>query len=415
MNLSLYIAKRYLFSKKSHQVINIISGVAVAGISLATIAMICTLSVFNGFSEVVEMQFTAFDPQIRISIKEGKTFDRNSENINKVLSLPEIVVASASLEDRAMVQYKEQQAMIVLKGVERNYNKLTQIEKALIGSGTFILSDSIANYVIAGGGVASALNSGIYFTDPLEVYAPKRGKRANIANPSANFKKDYLYASGAVFAVNQPKYDNNYLLTSIEFTQKIFGRNSNEVSSIGLFLKDGSNEKQTISKIKEILGEGFNVQNRYEQQEDIFKIMQIEKFISYIFLSFILLIACFNIIGSLSMLVIEKKRDIETLRNLGAGEKIITDIFVFEGVMISALGALIGILIGIAICFIQQNFGVVSLGDSNSFAVSSYPVRLDTNDIILVFATVIIVGVISVGIPIRLLTNRILRKSEIKK
>ena len=414
MNLSLYIARRYLFSKKSHQVINIISGVAVAGIALATIAMICTLSVFNGFTEVVEMQFTAFDPQVKIETAEGKTFDALDKRITAVTSLPEVVTATQCLEERAMVQYNGQQVMVMLKGVEENFTELTRIEDALFGNGTFIIKDSTTNYAVIGAGVTSALNCGIYFTHPLEVYAPKRNKKANITNPASNFKKDYLYASGVVFAVQQQKYDNNYLLSSIDFARNIFNRGSSEVSSVELRLNEKCNETSTIKKIEKILGRDFTVKDRYKQQEDVFKIMQVEKFISYIFLSFILLIACFNIIGSLSMLVIEKRQDIETLRNLGAGNKLITDIFVFEGCMISALGAVSGIVLGIGICMIQQHFGVLSLGDG-SFAIDSYPVKLDSNDILLVFATVLIIGAAAVGIPVRLLTKRILKESEQKR
>ena len=217
-----------------------------------------------------------------------------------------------------------------------------------------------------------------------------------------------------VFAVQQQKYDNNYLLTSIDFARNIFNRGSSEVSSVELRLNEKCNETSTIKKIEKILGRDFTVKDRYKQQEDVFKIMQVEKFISYIFLSFILLIACFNIIGSLSMLVIEKRQDVETLRNLGAGNKLITDIFVFEGCMISALGAVSGIVLGIGICMIQQHFGVLSLGDG-SFAIDSYPVKLDSNDILLVFATVLIIGAAAVGIPVRLLTKRILKESEQKR
>lgn len=408
MKFSLYIAKRYLFSKKSHQVINIISGVAVAGVALATVAMVCTLSVFNGFQELVAMQFTAFDPEIKITASHGKSIDMQDARIAHIISMPQIEIATRCIEDKAMVQYNGRQVMVTLKGVEQNFNNLTNIEEALIGNGDFILNDSIAHYAVPGAGLTAALNCGIYFVSPLEIYAPKRGRKVNINNPATNFNKGELHASGVIFAVNQPKYDDNYILTSFEFARKIFGRDENEAGSLEIRLSNGANLEKTQKEIKEILGSDYTVQNRYEQQADIFKIMKVEKIISYIFLTFILLVACFNIIGSLSMLILDKKQDIETLRSMGADNKLIANIFIGEGSIISALGAASGIVMGIILCLLQQYIGFLTLGDGN-FVVNSYPVKLEGNDILIVFATVLAVGFFSVGIPVRLLTRRILK------
>ena len=409
MNLSLYIAKRYLFSKKSHQVINIRSGVAVAGVALATMAMVCTLSVFNGFLGIVEKQFTAFDPQLKITAVQGKYFNASDERIEKVASLPQIGIVTHCIEDKAMVQYEGRQAMITLKGVEENFEQLTDIEKALIGNGTFLLKDSTASYSVSGAGLVSTLNCGIYHTQPLEIYAPRRGRKVNITNPASNFNKGFLHSSGVIFAVQQPKYDSNYLLTSIDFTRKIFERKTEEVSSIEISLQVNSNEAAVKKEIENILGNDFLVQDRYQQQEDIFKIMKIEKFISYIFLSFILLIACFNIIGSLSMLVIEKKRDVYTLRSMGADNSLITNIFIAEGAMISTFGALAGIATGVILSLLQEHFGILSMGGGGSFVVDSYPVAIETYDILIVFATVLIVGLTAVWLPTKYLTKRLLK------
>ena len=408
MNLSLYIAKRYLFSKKSHQVINIISGVAVAGVALATMAMVCTLSVFNGFQGIVEKQFTAFDPQLKITATKGKCFDTSEAGLAAVASLPQVSIVTRCIEDKAMVQYDGRQAMITLKGVEDNFEQLTDIRKALIGNGTFILSDSTTSYAICGGGLVSALNCGIYHTRPLEIYAPRRGRKVSLANPASNFAKGHLHSSGVIFAVQQPKYDNNYLLTSIDFAREIFGRGENEASSIEISLHAGCDEAAAIKEIEALLGEDFVVKDRYRQQEDIFKIMKIEKFISYIFLSFILLIACFNIIGSLSMLVIEKKRDVSTLRSMGADNSLITNIFVAEGAMISIFGAAIGIAAGVLLCLLQEHFGLLTMGGGGNFVVDSYPVAIHWSDVLATFATVIVVGLVAVGLPTRLLTRRVL-------
>lgn len=408
MNLSLYIAKRYLFSKKSHQVINIISGVAVAGVALATMAMVCTLSVFNGFQGIVEKQFTAFDPQLKITATKGKCFDASEAGLAAVASLPQVSILTRCIEDKAMVQYDGRQAMITLKGVEDNFEHLTDIDKAIIGNGSFILKDSTASYAVPGAGLVSALNSGIYHTKPLEVYAPRRGKRVSLSNPASNFAKGHLHSSGVIFAVQQPKYDNNYLLTSIDFAREIFGRGENEASSIEISLHAGCDEAAAIKEIEALLGEDFVVKDRYRQQEDIFKIMKIEKFISYIFLSFILLIACFNIIGSLSMLVIEKKRDVSTLRSMGADNSLITNIFVAEGAMISIFGAAIGIAAGVLLCLLQEHFGLLTMGGGGNFVVDSYPVAIHWSDVLATFATVIVVGLVAVGLPTRLLTRRVL-------
>ena len=408
MNLPLYIAKRYLFSKKSHQVINIISGVAVAGVALATMAMVCTLSVFNGFQGIVEKQFTAFDPQLKITATKGKCFDASEPGLAAVASLPQVNIVTRCIEDKAMVQYDGRQAMVTLKGVEDNFEQLTDIDKALIGNGSFILGDSTASYAICGGGLVSALNCGIYHTRPLEIYAPRRGRKVSLTNPASNFAKGHLHSSGVIFAVQQPKYDNNYLLTSIDFAREIFGRGENEASSIEISLHAGCDEAATIKEIEALLGEDFVVKDRYRQQEDIFKIMKIEKFISYIFLSFILLIACFNIIGSLSMLVIEKKRDVSTLRSMGADNRLITNIFVAEGAMISIFGAAIGIAAGVLLCLLQEHFGLLTMGGEGNFVVDSYPVAIQWSDVLATFATVIVVGLVAVGLPTRLLTRRVL-------
>lgn len=407
MKLSLFIAKRYLFSKKSHQVINIISGVAVAGVALATMAMVCTLSVFNGFSGIVEKQFTAFDPQLKITPANGKSLDVTDVRVVDVMKLPQVSVAAQSVEDKAMVQYGGRQVMVTLKGVEENFNELTEIEQVLIGKGSFILSDSVTDYAIPGGGVSSSLNSGIYHVKPYEIYAPKRGKKVNLTNPTSNFNKGVLHSSGLIFATNSSKYDNSYILAPIGFVRNIFDRDDNEASSVELLLKDGADVGRTKETIRKMLGAEYVVQDRFEQQADIFKIMKIEKYISYIFLTFILLVACFNIIGALSMLIIDKRKDVDTLRSLGADNRLTINIFVLEGIIISALGALVGIMIGVIVCLAQQYFGLLSLGDGN-FIVESYPVRVELADILAVFVTVAAVGVVTVAIPVRMLAKRLL-------
>ncbi len=407
MSLSFYIARRYLFSKKSHQVINIISGVAIAGVTLATIAMVCTLSVFNGFKEMVAQQFTLFDPDIKITATAGKGFKIDSTQHSAIAQLKNVEVVTLAVEDKAMVQYEGRQIMINLKGVEDNFAKLTDIESAMRGSSNFLLHDDINNYALPGIGLISNLNCGLYHVKPLEVYAPRRNGRVSMSNPASNFRTGRLHSSGSTFIVNQPIYDDNYLLTSIEFARKIFGRNTDEATSIEIKTSKTANPADVKAEIKKILGEGYLIEDRYEQQKDIFKVMNIEKFISYIFLSFILLIACFNIIGSLSMLIIEKRNNMETLRAMGATDKTISEIFLFEGSMISMIGAVGGTIIGILVCLLQQEYGIIGLGGAaDGFIVDSYPMKMELQDIAIVFATVFFVGITAVWLPVKILTKR---------
>lgn len=410
MNLPFYIARRYLFSKKKHNAINIISGISVCGVALATLALVCTLSVFNGFQDMVAGFFTAFDPELKITVREGKVFEPNAETFQEVRALPEIDVWTETLEENAMVQYKDRQAMAVIKGVEDNFEQLTSIDSLLYGAGEFILHDSIVDYGVLGVELISELGTGLQFVDPLQVYAPKRNVRVNMANPSASFNRDYLFSPGVVFVVNQQKYDARYILTSLDFARNLFNYDT-EVSAIELKLKPDADISAVQKKISRILGDDFVVLNRYEQQVDVFRIMEIEKFISYLFLTFILAIACFNVIGSLSMLILDKREDVETLRNLGADDRLIARIFLFEGRLISLFGALAGIASGLLLCYLQQRFGIISLGGgSGSFIVDAYPVSVHATDVILIFVTVIAVGFLSVWYPVHYLTRRLLKK-----
>ena len=410
MNLPFYIARRYLFSKKKHNAINIISGISVCGVALATLALVCTLSVFNGFQDMVAGLFTAFDPELKIMVREGKVFEPNGVAFQEVRSLPEIDVWTETLEDNAMVQYKDRQAMAVIKGVEDNFEQLTSIDSLLYGAGDFILHDSIVDYGVLGVELISELGTGLQFVDPLQVYAPKRNVRVNMANPSASFNRDYLFSPGVVFVVNQQKYDARYILTSLDFARNLFNYDT-EVSAVELKLKSDTDVSAVQKKISRIVGDDFVVLIRYEQQADVFRIMEIEKFISYLFLTFILAIACFNVIGSLSMLILDKREDVETLRNLGADDRLIARIFLFEGRLISLFGALSGIILGLLFCYIQQRFGIISLGGgSGGFIVDAYPVSVHVTDVILVFVTVITVGFLSVWYPVHYLTRRLLKR-----
>jgi lipoprotein-releasing system permease protein len=411
VNLPFYIARRYLFSKKKHNAINIISAISVCGVALATMAMVCTLSVFNGFQDTVADLFTVFDPELKVTIGEGKVFDAQDPRIQAIRQMPEVDVLTETLEENAMVQYKDRQTMAVIKGVQDNFEQLTAIDSILYGAGEFLLNDSVVDYGVMGIELVSTLGTGIRFVDPLQVYIPKRNGKVNLANPAASFNMGYLYSPGVVFVVNQQKYDGQYILTSLDFARRLLDYTT-EVSAIELKLKPGSNISVVKEKIGKALGDGFVIRNRYEQQEDVFRIMEIEKLVSYLFLTFILVIACFNVIGSLSMLILDKKEDVNTLRKLGADDRLVSRIFLFEGCMISFYGAIIGIVLGLVLCWVQMAYGIVSLGGGSAagnFVVDSYPVSVHFGDVIVIFITVFTVGFLSVWYPVRYLSKRLLK------
>ena len=410
MNFPFYIARRYLFSKKSTHAINVISGISVVGVAVATMALVVTLSVFNGFHDLVASFFTQMDPQLKITPVKGKTAPADDPILTKIRHLPEVEVATECLEEQALAVYGDRQQMVIVKGVEDNFNQLTHIQEILEGDGDFELHAADLSYGIPGLGVAYQLGLGYTYEHPLRIYAPRREGQLNMANPTEGFVVDDLYSPGVVFCMKQGKYDKNYILTSIAFTRHLFDLDG-RLSSLELRLKPGSDFERVKSQMEELSAGKFYVQDRYEQQDDTFRIMKVEKLIAYVFLTFILMIACFNIIGSLSMLIIDKKEDVVTLRNLGATDHQITRIFLFEGRMISAIGAILGVLIGLLLCWLQQQYGIVRLGSSEgSFVVDAYPVSVHPWDIVLIIITVIAVGFLSVWYPVRYFSRRLLRQ-----
>lgn len=408
MNFPFFIARRYLFSKKSTHAINVISGISVVGVAIATMALVVTLSVFNGFHDLVASFFTSFDPQLKITPVEGKSVAADDPVLTQIRQLPQIEVATECVEDQALAIYKSRQMMVMIKGVDDNFDQLTHIKEILIGEGDFCLHAADMDYGIPGIRLAEQLATGYSYDQPLHIYAPRREGQFDLTNPTEAFEEDDLYSPGVLFNVRQAKYDKNYIITSIAFARRLFDQQG-MLTSLELRLKPGSNFERTKSEIKQLCGDRFTVKDRFEQQDDTFKIMKIEKFIAYIFLTFILMVACFNIIGSLSMLIIDKKDDVVTLRNLGASDKQIVRIFLFEGRMISAIGAVIGIIVGLLLCWAQQQFGIVALGSSSgSFIINAYPVSVHPEDIILIFVTVLIVGFLAVWYPVRYFAKRLL-------
>lgn len=409
MNFPFYIARRYLFSKKSTHVINIISGISVVGVAVATMALVVTLSVFNGFHDLVASLLTSFDPQIEIVPTKGKTAPTDDPILTKIRNLPQVDVATESVEDQAMAIYKGRQAMIKVKGVEDNFSELSHINDILYGDGEFSLHAANLQFGVVGIRLADNLGMTADWDGQLKIYAPKREGQLDLMNPTEGFVEDSVISPGVVFSVKQARYDRDYVLTSIVFARNLFGQQG-MLSQLEIRLKPGSDLDAVKAEMQKIAGSKYRVLDRMEQQADTFKIMKIEKFIAYIFLTFILAVACFNIIGSLSMLIIDKKNDVVTLRNMGASDKQIVRIFLFEGRMISAIGAILGILVGLLLCWLQQVYGLVSLGrSSGSFIVDAYPVSVHPEDIIIIFITVLAVGFASVWYPVRYFAKRLIQ------
>lgn len=406
MALHFLIAKRYLFARKSHHAINVISWISVCGVAVATMAMVCTLSVFNGFQELFSTLFCNFDPQIEITSRQGKVFDPTSKEFDAIRKMKEVAIFTEVLEENALLKYQDRQVPATIKGVADNFEQLTSIDSIIV-NGHFMLYDSLVDYGTLGVGLANVLGTGSSFVDPLEVFAPKRGVRINMTNPAASCTQDYLFVSG-IFSLEQPEYDEKYVIVPLHFARRLFDYEK-EVSGIELKLTPNTSVPELKDKIQKALGDGYFVKDQYEQQEDFYKMMNLEKWISFLILSFIMLIATFNIIGSLSMLIFDKKDDIITLRNLGANDTFITRIFLIEGSLISLGGVLSGIILGIILTLTQQYFGILRLGESNTFIVDSYPVRLDMTDLILVFITVLIIGFFAVWFPVRYLGKRWLK------
>lgn len=412
MNFPFYIARRYLFSRKSTHVINIISAISVTGVTVATMALVVTLSVFNGFHDLVASLFTAFDPQLKVAPAKGKAVAADEPALEKIKALPQIQVATETVEDVALAVYGERQTMVTIKGVQDNFDSLTHVREILQGDGTYELQAADLSYGILGIRVAEILGMGYSFKYPLRIFAPRRDGQLDMFNPEECFYADELYSPGVLFCVKQAKYDKNYILTNIHFARRLFDMQG-MVSALELRLKPGSNFEAVKSKIKEIAGDRFTVKDRFEQQEDTFNIMKIEKLMAFSFLTFILVVACLNIIGSLSMLMIDKKKDVVTLRNLGASDRQIVQVFLFEGRLISLAGAVLGIVLGLLLCWLQQTFGLVGLGrSSGSFIIDSYPVSVHAEDILIIFITVLVSGFLAVWYPVKYFAKRLLNPNR---
>ncbi len=399
MNLPFYIAKRYLISKKSHHVINIISWISVTGIATGTMALVIVLSAFNGLETLVEDLYASFDPDLKITLVEGKTFNANEFPKDKVLAIPEIEFINASLEEVALIKYEDKQTIATIKGVESAFYSMSGMDSLLI-EGTINHQTENNNSLVLGWGISDKLALFISeSTYPVTIIVPKRGINKGLT-PDAEFNQKIAYASG-IFSVN-PDFDTKYVLADLAFVQQLL-KQENKLSSIELGLKKGSDGTLVKNKIQKALGKKYKVESRYEMNELIYKTNKTEKWITFLILSFILVIASFNIIGSLTMLIIDKKKDVWILKTMGANDSVIRKIFFAEGMLINLLGAISGMAIGAFICWLQLQFGLLRL---NGGVVDFYPIELHMMDFVNISIIVIIIGLIASWYPVRILTKR---------
>ncbi|MFO7978240.1 MAG: FtsX-like permease family protein [Bacteroidales bacterium] len=397
MNFPFYIARRYLFAKKSHNAINIITLVAVIGVAIGTMALIIVLSVFNGFEKLILSLFNAFNPDLEITLREGKAFAAEELPLEELGQIPGVVVYSQVLEETALLTYRDRQHLITMRGVDDSFRQASGIDTMMV-EGEYILMDGDADYFILGQGVAYMLGANINdFLNPISLYIPQRGPTVAL-NPAQAFNATSGYSTG-IFGI-QAEFDMEYALVPLRLARQMLGY-TNEVTSIMIRIDSQASASRIHRQVEQLVGERFEVKDRLQQQDMLYKIMQSEKWAIFLILSFILVIAAFNVTGSLTMLVIEKDADISILRSMGASSRTISHIFLAEGLMISLGGALSGIILGSLIAWIQMQFGVISIQAEGTFIVDSYPVHVQALDIVLVGITVFVIGLLASLVPLR--------------
>ncbi len=404
MKISVYIAKRYLLAKKSRNAINIISAVSVAGVAVGTMALIIILSVFNGLETMVRSIFNTFDPDIKISAAEGKTFIPDTAQLKLLANVDGLSCYSLTIEENALLKYGDRQYIATIKGVDDNYTMVTDIDSSMWEGEFTLRSDRGRPYAIPGVGVAQYLGIRVNFLTPLNIYVPR--KTGSSLDAENAFVKKFIFPSG-IFQIEKD-YDSKYVYIPLEFARELT-ESDQGITSIEVKFKNNADPASVQKMISKVFEKGFKVQNRYEQQEIFYKVMRSERLAIFFILTLILTIASFNIIGSLTMLIIEKERDIEILKSLGANSDLIRKIFIFEGWLISIVGAITGIILGFIICWVQQTFGIVKL-HSETLIMDSYPVVMKLKDFIIVPATVLLIGYWAAWYPVRFLTRKYLSR-----
>ena len=399
MNFESLIAWRYLFSKKGHNAINIISGISAGALAVVTAAMICVLSVMNGFGSLVEQMFSEFDPVLMVVPSEGQTLRTDTMPVLSLYAREDVEAISAQLEQTALIRYKDHQTPARVMGVDSLFTRTAHID-SIITDGYYSVWDGAFDRTVLGRGLAAEIGMNAHFTGALHLYAPERTGKINMLRPDKSLRHEHAFIAGT-FAVNQVGYDDQLLLVSLPLARRLFGYDDQTVSALRILPKEGVKVSALKHQIAAALGEGFRVLDRYEQQADFFRILRIEKLLTVLLLVFILLIASFNIIGSLSMLIIDKHEDIRILSHMGADEPTIRRVFLLEGWLISSLGTIIGLISGVLLCLGQEHYSWLKLGDGTEYVISAYPVQVQMADVLLVVVIVLALGFIAAYYPTR--------------
>lgn len=392
-----YIAWRYLFSKKGHNAINIISGISAGALAVVTAAMICVLSVMNGFGSLVEQMFSEFDPVLMVVPGEGQTLRTDTMPVLSLYAREDIEAISAQLEQTALIRYKDHQTPARVMGVDSLFSRTAHID-SIITDGYYSVWDGAFDRTVLGRGLAAEIGMNAHFTGALHLYAPERTGKINMLRPDKSLRHEHAFIAGT-FAVNQVGYDDQLLLVSLPLARRLFGYDENTASALRIQPKEGIKVSPLKHQIATTLGPGYHVLDRYEQQADFFRILRIEKLLTVLLLVFILLIASFNIIGSLSMLIIDKREDIRILSHMGADEPMIRRIFLLEGWLISSLGTMIGLVTGVLLCLGQERYSWLKLGDGTEYVISAYPVQVQAADVLLVAVIVLALGFVAAYYP----------------
>ncbi len=401
MNLPLFIARRYLISKKKQNIINIISGISVAGVTVGTFALVVVLSVFNGFNDLIRSYFSILDPDLKITPAVGKLFDPAvfTENIRDKVS--GIADFSLVIEENALLKYESRQYIATVKGVPENFASITGIDELMI-DGSFQLDQNGIFYAVPGQGVASNLGMNLNFNDPLHIYVPKKGIRTSV-NLANSLNHEYIMPSG-VFSLLE-EIDNRYVFVPLSFAKDLF-ETGDLVSAIEIRLEENVSVSEVSSQLKNLLGDQFLVKNKYQQHDMLYKTMQSEKWATYLILVFILVIASFNILGSLSLLIIDKKDDIAILRSMGASSSLIRKIFLYEGWLITVSGVIAGLFLGVIVSLAQIHFEWITLPGNGSFVITAYPVKIDPVDLALITIVVLSIGFLAAWYPVRYISGK---------
>lgn len=405
MQWPFYIARRYLRSKKSHNIINIISIISVVGVLVGTLALIVVLSVFNGFEDLVKSLYSSFDPDFKITAKTGKTFEKSLIPQSEILKLQGVVSYSEVVEENALLKHKNEQVIVTMKGVSDAYLKNNPLE-AMLYDGQMLLKEDQINYSIMG--YLVAYNLGVRLFDPnspVTIYVPRR-TASRISTLNQSFNSGVVIPS-AVFAIQQ-EIDSKYIVVPIDMARKLMEYDSTIVTSVEVRLSEGVGFSDVQLAVEQLAGADFEVKNRFQQQALLYKIMKSEKWAIFLILTFIIIIAAFNVTGSLSMLILDKRKDIAILFSMGASTKMIKRIFMLEGIMISFIGAFMGLVLGFIVCWVQITFGVIQLGDANSFIVPYYPVKMEWIDFVAVLITVLLIGFLSAWYPVKQISKKYL-------